>query len=108
QILEMDPYRRSIEKKIGRYLTWLFRLRSSKTEWLKAIRVNSILNGIKHEIDPRYSSRQRDRIESALDRLQSSGVIASWQYQEADETVTGKPGWWHEWCDWKILIEPPQ
>jgi DNA-binding transcriptional regulator YiaG len=108
QILEWDPYRRSTEKRLARYLSWLTRIRQGKGEYLKPIRVGSILNAITRDVDARNPSRSRDRLELALDRIQESGVIRSWQYQEANETVSGQKGWWLQWQDWRLIIEPPQ
>ncbi len=108
KILEYDYYRHTWEKRCARYFTWLHRIRQGRGEYLKGIRISSVLTAVRKKVDLKNPSKTKERLEQALDRLCQDGVIGGWQYQNADESIVGRKGWWHEWLNWCLLIEPIQ
>lgn len=108
KVLAYDYYRHAFEKRTARYLFYLFRVRQNKGEYLKGIRVSSILAAIRKTVSKSDPIKTKNRLEAALDRLCEDEVIRSWQYQEADESVIGRRGWANEWMNWCIVVEPPQ
>jgi hypothetical protein len=53
---------------------------------------------------PQYQpSRFRDRIETALDKLQDDRIIGSWFYDKDKDLPTR--GWLEHWLDWTVVIE---
>ena len=59
-------------------------------------------------LDRRDPVRTRARLEKALDTLLRDKVIAAWQYDRWDETLTTRRGWAHHWLQATILLEPPE
>lgn len=103
--LQYDPYRRRLEKRLTRYLAWLWRIEKAVPE---GISVRALLDGIRMEIDTRNPGRTKERFEIALDRLEEDAVIAGWQYENPDENMVGHRGWWKKWLNWRVIIEPPE
>jgi DNA-binding XRE family transcriptional regulator len=108
KVLEYDFAKYQWEKRIARYLFWLGRIRQGKGDYLKPVRVRSILEAIKKEVDQRYPNRFRERFEAALSRLVEDGVLQGWQYAEVDDSIMERRGWWQEWLDWLVIVELPQ
>jgi DNA-binding XRE family transcriptional regulator len=108
KVLEYDFIKYQWQKRIARYIFWLARIRQGKGDYLKPIRVFSVLEAIRKEVDSRYPSRFRSRFEAALSRLAADGIIRGWQYQDADESIAAKRGWHEAWSQWLLVIEMPQ
>ncbi len=105
--LQFDPYRQKIEKRLTRYLTWIWKIRQGNNAYLQPFSVVTILESTKTSIDKRNPSKTRDRLELALDTLKSSGIISSWQYLPGtDYSLSGKR-WSEDWLRFNIQIEPP-
>ncbi len=103
--LNYDPYRQKWEKRLARYLAWIWRISSGRTQ--EGLLVRTLLEAANMEVDKNRPSRTRERLEEALDRLQLDRVISAWQYDNLDENITSSRGWWREWVDCKILITAP-
>ena len=107
--LAYDPYRQYWEKRLTRYLSWLWRIRGSTASYLDPIMVETVLYAIREEINPHHPSHTKERLEQAFDTLTADEVIAGWQYAPgADEAIVGQRGWAAGWRRWKVVIEPPQ
>jgi DNA-binding XRE family transcriptional regulator len=106
--VEYDPYRQKWEKRLTRYLSWQWRIRQNGGTYLEPISVEKLLEAVGENVDTKNPIRTKERLEKALDTLQEDGIITSWQYETAKEETVGQPGWWKEWLDWKIIVEPPQ
>jgi DNA-binding XRE family transcriptional regulator len=106
--VEYDPYRQKWEKRLTRYLSWQWRIRQNGGTYLEPISVEKLLETVGENVDTKNPVRTKERLEKALDTLQEDGIITSWQYETAKEETVGQPGWWKEWLDWKIIVEPPQ
>jgi hypothetical protein len=103
--LNYDPYRQRWEKRLTRYLAWLWRISSGRTQ--EGLLVKTLFDAIGKSIDVNRPARSRERLEEALDRLQEDQVITAWEYENIDESMTSSRGWWRDWADCKILITAP-
>lgn len=103
-----NPYQRTIEKKIIRYLSWRFRIQARKGDYLRALKIKTLLRQINFERKTMSPSRYRDRLEKALDKLTDDQLIASWQYHKWDEEIVKRRNWLEEWLETSIIIVPPQ
>jgi len=102
--LNYDPYRQKWEKRLARYLAWIWRISSGRTQ--EGLLVQTLLDATNMEIDKNRPNRTRERLEEALDRL-ADMVVTSWQYERIDENLLSKRGWWRDWLECKILITAP-
>lgn len=105
--LHFDPYRQKWEKRLARYLSWQWRNQAYNGQYMQPYRVATLLEAAGETTDNRAPSRTRDRLEKALDTLQSEGVIGAWQYDRWDEDAADKRGWAKRWEQATVLIEPP-
>lgn len=108
KVLEYDYYRYPWEKRCARYFTWLHRIRQGRGEYLKGVRVRSLLEGIRKEVSPGNPRKTKNRLEQALDTLCKDKIFSSWQYQKCNEEIVGKKGWVQHWLDWVLIVEPSQ
>ena len=104
--LNYDPYRQKWEKRLSRYLAWIWRINSGRTQ--EGLLVKTLFEAAGMEIDKSRPGRTRERFEEALDRLQADDVITAWQYEYLDEKMTSKRGWWKTWLETKVLITAPE
>jgi len=103
--LQYDFYRQKWEKRIARYLAWLWRInRGNKRE---PLRVEKLLEAAGVEIDKNRPGRTRDRLHKTLDQLKEDGVITAWK-EDIDEGLTAQRGWWQQWLESKIIITAPK
>ncbi|GHI00985.1 helix-turn-helix domain-containing protein [Neobacillus kokaensis] len=107
KVLHYDPYRRTWEKRLTRYLSWRWRIQARKGDFLQPNKVSTILEAIGIQINKRTPSRTRERLETALDTLQHDGLIASWEYEKWDESIADQKGWGRIWVNTLITIQPP-
>ncbi|OPL09898.1 MAG: hypothetical protein AVO34_12760 [Firmicutes bacterium ML8_F2] len=103
--LQYDHYRQKWEKRLTRYLAWLWRISSGRTR--EGVFVKTLIDAVGVEINTTRPHRTRNRLEDALELLLKDGVISGWEYEDIDENITSKRGWWKDWLDLKILISAP-
>lgn len=106
--IQYDPYRQKWEKRLARYLSWQWRNQVGRGDYLRPYQIANLLETIGEEVNHRYPSKTRERLEKALDTLQKDEVITGWQYDRWDEEATGRRGWIEEWMHSTLLIEPPE
>ena len=107
--LHYDPYRQFWEKRITRFLAYLWRIRGGRNNYLVPISVEALLQGAGLRVSKRNPKKSRDRMEKALGQLCQDGVIRSWRYvPQVNEKPAGRKGWSEAWVSWKVQIEPPQ
>jgi hypothetical protein len=106
--LHYDPYRQYWEKRITRFLAYVWRVRQRRGDYLAPISVGALLQGAGLRVSKRNPKRSRSRIEKALNQLVQDGVIKSWRYVQKDPKAFGRTGWLKEWISSKAQIEPPQ
>ena len=97
----------AVEKRLVRYLSWQWRIRSKTTSYLQPYDVQTLVKECGLQIPKRNAHRTVERLEKALDKLQSDNLISGWQYIGWDWEQTKKHGWLNDWLSAKIAIEPP-
>lgn len=103
--LEYDHYRQTWEKRLARYLAYLWRIDENRTR--EGLLVKTLLDKAGEEVNKRFPGRTRDRLEKALDQLQADGVITAWQYENIEEEKLKGQQWWRKWLELKILLTAP-
>ncbi len=106
--VQYDPYRQKWGKRLARYLSWQWHSQARRGEYMRPYRVATLLEAVGEEINSRYPSKTRERLEKALDTLQKDEVIAAWQYDRWEEAVMERRGWADLWREATVLIEPPE
>jgi len=106
--IQYDRYRQKWEKRLARYFSWQWRIQAAKGDYTRPYRVNTLLKAVGENVDERHPNTTRDRLEKALDRLQTDKVLASWQYDRWEEKVTEQRGWVEHWLQATVLLEPPE
>jgi hypothetical protein len=107
--LHYDPYRQYWEKRITRFLAYLWRIRQVRQAYLSPISVGALLHGAGLQVDRRNPKKTKNRMEKALDRLRLDGVIRSWRYVlQVSSKSPGRKGWLEAWISRRVQIEPPQ
>jgi DNA-binding XRE family transcriptional regulator len=107
KILNFDPYRETWEKRLGRYLTNLWRIRARVGACMEPLRTQTLLETVGDELNPRRGARTRERLERALDALAERAIINAWQYDRWDEDTTQQRNWFESWMQATVVIEPP-
>ncbi len=101
QALRFDPYRQNLEKRAARYFSWQWRNRQKELNYLKAIRVRTIMEGIRMDFNYSRPAKTIERFEKMLDTLHEHGLIQGWQY-------LGSYSKWQKWLELSVIVEPPQ
>lgn len=107
QALRYNVRTQAVEKRLVRYLSWQWRIRSKSVTYLQPYEAQTLVKEGGIKVPSQKSHRACERLEKALDRLQSDNLIAAWQYQDWDWSQTNKHGWIKNWLSAKIAIEPP-
>nr|HQU85984.1 helix-turn-helix transcriptional regulator [Pyrinomonadaceae bacterium] len=107
QALRYNVRTEAVEKRLVRYLSWQWRIRSKSASYLQPYEANTLVKEAGIKVPNRNAHRAVERLEKALDRMQTDGLITSWQYQDWDWSNTNKHGWIKEWLASKVAIEPP-
>ena len=108
QALQYNPYRQAWEKRLTRYLAWLWRIRKDAKKCEEPIAVEALLlNAVGGSMDKDNPLRTLSRLEKALDRLRSDAVIQNWKYANDNDKWRGREGWQKSWLSQKITVEPP-
>lgn len=105
--LQYDPYRRKWEKRLTRYVSWHWRAIARTGQFVQIYRIQTLLEAVGEDLNDRYPSKTRSRLEKALDQLLEDRVIAGWQYDRWNEAITEKRGWGADWLTATIAIEAP-
>lgn len=106
QALKYDPYRQKWEKRLLRYLAWIWKCEGSDCG-TKEFRVSRLLAAVGDDVIGKRAHRTRDRFERALDTLKADGAICDWQYGQWDEDIATERGWREKWFDAPVVIEAP-
>jgi len=98
--LVYNPRTQKWEKRLTRYLSYLWRCRARSGEFSQPLRVATIFaQGLHLPINTRRLSKMQDRLVKCLDTLQGDRIIADWQYGIEKEGLC--------WPESTVLIEPP-
>lgn len=93
KLLGLDPYRRSIEKRIGKYF---YRFTKKESNHY----IHSIIKNCNIPIDMRRKAAFRKRFEQAINKLVEEGIIADYKY--LDKTTN-----FECWMDARIQVSLP-
>lgn len=110
KLLHLDRRKYWVEKRIGRYLTHLWRIRHRDGSYCDPIKVGTILDEI--ALDTRYKNGKtyqiRERFETAMDKLEEDGVIGQWSYDVEDPAVLEARGIsLKDYREWQVEVIPP-
>ncbi|MFC3882008.1 helix-turn-helix domain-containing protein [Bacillus songklensis] len=111
--LEYNPEKEKYHKRLTRYLSWQWRIRKSKRDFLRPYSIGGekgLLSVMEFKVENRYASRTKDGFEKVLNTLKDDGVIGDWEYEGGiDETIIGRKKGWLEnyWLHLKVVIHPP-
>lgn len=83
--LRSNPYLRSGEKRLARYLSWQWRCQAGTGCSPKIYRVETLLEVMGNPPNQRYPNRSRDRLEKLMDVLFNDRIVAAWQYERWNE-----------------------
>ena len=104
-VLHYHPSNYKWEKRLSRYLSWLWRINLARTS--RGLKVGNLLVSIGMKLNKGRLKRTKDRFEKALNRLEQDGVISSWHYEDF-EINTDKYNWWSKWQERNVIIHPPE
>ncbi len=107
KILEYDYYHNQWEKRIGLYLAFQWTIRKAHGTLNQPLKVITILHNIQQQIDERYPSRTKKRLELAFNTLTNDGVISGWRYKHGADSILSKKEWLAEWLNWAICFDVP-
>lgn len=109
--LRYNPVHQKYHKRLTRYLSWQWRIRSKKEDYEKPFNIGGekgLINAIGLEINERRPIRTKESLENVLDKLAEDNVIGSWNYVEIDEDRIGTKGWFENyWTKLQIVINLP-
>ena len=106
--IQYDPHREKFKKRLARYFSWQWRIRSCDATYLTPFCIKTLLDAVGVDISrTNRPARIRDRLETALEALEDDGVIKTWQYQSFDADMMSWPNWLQIWFNAKVVIEPP-
>lgn len=104
KVLALNPRKQWVEKRLGRYLSIVWRWRCKDGDLLKPFKVRTLVGATRLEDLKKFPSQRRARLEQALDTLQQEQVIAGWQYEDGYRGA----GNHEEWLETNVVIEPPE
>lgn len=107
--LHYHAYHELIEKRLTRYLSYIWRVRGRRASYTQPLAVKTLFEGCNLQAQKRNAYKTRERFEKALDRLEQDKVIATWQYEaqswtSEDEANSSFMGWL---AKAHVVIEPP-
>lgn len=109
KIIQYNPHKQRELKRLGRYLSFQWKIQMANGNLFQPFRVQTLLNRV--NISKRYvGSRLIERLEDTLDQLTNDGIIAKWSYiNEPTEEEMRTKGWIkYEWPKCLIKIEPSE
>jgi DNA-binding XRE family transcriptional regulator len=108
--LRFDPYRQRPEKDLTRYLARQWRVRARAGNYYQPFKIESLLNESSISLSKNDPRRAKHRLETALDTLETEGIISEWHYSGGgwgDDSFTERRGWLGEWLQATVEIETP-
>ena len=110
--LQYNPVKHKFHKRLTRYFSWQWKIRSGKNEFEKPFNIGGdkgLLSVIGFEHDEKKPYRTRETLENILDKLTEDEVIGGWSYLEIDEEkMKGKGRYENYWFKLKIIIHLPK
>lgn len=116
QVLQYHAKEQKHEKRLGRYLTLLYRINAYKNEGFVKVSMGVLLEQSGIECNPDHPGRTQEAIESALRQLQSDAVIGtflplvedSYRGREMQKRIQQRAyHWWDDYRQQVWLFAPP-
>jgi hypothetical protein len=116
QVLQYHAKEQKHEKRLGRYLTVLYRINAHRHGGRVKVSMGVLLEQARITLDRDNPGRTRDAIESALNQLYTDGVIGSFAFltagsardREAQERIEQHAyHWWDDYLRQLLLFDPP-
>jgi len=104
--LNYNHYKQRLEKRLVRYLAWIWRIDEGRTR--EGLLVRTLLDKTGEEMNISRPGRTKNKLEKALDCLKDNGDITAWEYENIDKKLTTRRGWWKQWLELKIIITAPK
>jgi len=117
QVLQYHAKEQKYEKRLGRYLTVLYRINAHRHEGRVKVSMGVLLEQAGITLDRDNPGRTRDAIESALNHLHTDGVIGRFAPllerssggREAQERIEQHAyHWWDDYRRQLWLFDPPK
>lgn len=99
KILTYDPYRQKWEKRLARRQAW---------QGVSDMPLGELIQALGLPLDTKNPIRTKERLETALTTLRSDGLIAAWEFTDADPAMVGKRGWLALWLGWRLSLRAPR
>lgn len=109
QALRYDKGRQWVEKRLAKYLSYLFRSEARRGAPAKRLKVATLLGEAVLSEDEGNPKRTLVRLHSALDRLRNDCIIASWAYSAPDayDRLPARQ-WFGQWRELTIDLGVPE
>lgn len=105
--LQYDLNNERWEKRLTRYLSWQWRCRAHSVTYKQPYRIEILLEAVGEKLNTSRPHRTRERLEKAMERLLTDGVLKGWQYEQWDENIASQYGWAKKWLQATVSVEPP-
>ncbi len=103
KVLELHPLKQCFEKRLARYLVWIWRCSATPGMRL-SYKTRTLYDEIELSGYKKKPGKTIERLETALDCLVGKGIIAAWQYRDGYE----QPKRFEDWLNETVTIEPPE
>ncbi|MDL2253607.1 helix-turn-helix domain-containing protein [Ruminococcaceae bacterium OttesenSCG-928-I18] len=109
KVLRLDYAKMVTARRLGRYFTWLWRDRAHSGNLAGPISCRRLLERAGVEVEKGNERYARRKLETALDRLETEGIIAQWVLLNRDNTPAdlSQRISFPLWCEMKISVSPP-
>lgn len=114
QVLKYHPQRERYAKRLGRYLSLMFRVNKRHSGGVVKRRMRVLLEQAGIKPDMEHPERTRHMVESGLARLAGDGVIGHYMVaQPGDRHLLElveqcARGWWDIYASWLWTVAPPE
>lgn len=108
KLIEMCPHKEKIEKRIGKAISWAFKM-NSETKSLK-FKVITLLNDALIEFNKTCPGKTFDVFEKSRVKLVEKGVLITFKYLEQsikEMAESRDSGWVRKWLNSYVIITPP-
>lgn len=106
--LQYHPTKQVYEKRIAKALGFYWRANLERAA--ARYRILDVVAEQLGEAPQSFTRRQAERLEEALDRLQTDKMIGAWRYRDGvrlSELQRMPTGWLDRWLEREVVIEPP-
>jgi hypothetical protein len=109
QALRYDPLRQRTEKRLAKYLAYIFRAEARRGAATKGLHISTLLDNADLTEEAHNPQRTRDRLHAALATLQRDDIVASWAYADPG-AAAGLPArhWFGQWRKLTVELGIPQ